>query len=171
MSTVTVVNIVFPPTKAPVHPAGFGYLIPRPEGDYGSETDPSGFLGTVFDSCTLAAQDSGDAGFTKLTVMMGGPHTLDRAQSEPSHVLAHLARHMGRLEGLPEPVLYEKCEHVDCIPTPAVGHLKRMAGLQAVLRDPSGPWRGRLEVIGAGVGGVSVGDCVEAGRNAGLNWG
>ncbi|KLO06994.1 Protoporphyrinogen oxidase [Schizopora paradoxa] len=170
MSTVTVVNIIFPPTKAPIHPAGFGYLIPRPEGGYGSEANASGFLGTVFDSCALAAQDSGDAGFTKLTVMMGGPHKLDRHQSDPSHVLSHLAQHLGSSDALPEPAFYEAREQVDCIPTPTVGHVQRMSELLAVLRDPAGPWKGRLEVIGAGVGGVSVGDCVEAGRNAGSAW-
>ena len=31
-------------------------------------------------------------------------------------------------------------------------------------------WEGRLEVIGAGVGGVSVADCVEQGRQVGRSW-
>jgi oxygen-dependent protoporphyrinogen oxidase len=33
-----------------------------------------------------------------------------------------------------------------------------------------GPWEGRLAVIGSGVGGVSVGDCVRAGREVGQHW-
>jgi oxygen-dependent protoporphyrinogen oxidase len=49
------------------------------------------------------------------------------------------------------------------------GHLERMAELQEVLGG--GPWEGRMEVVGAGVGGVSVGDCVEAGRRVGMGWG
>jgi protoporphyrinogen/coproporphyrinogen III oxidase len=32
------------------------------------------------------------------------------------------------------------------------------------------PWNGRMEVIGAGVGGVSIADCIEQGRNVGKNW-
>jgi oxygen-dependent protoporphyrinogen oxidase len=58
--------------------------------------------------------------------------------------------------------------HVSCIPTLSVGHLERMDGLRAVLKAL--PWNGRLEVIGAGVGGVSVGDCVEAGKRVGCMW-
>lgn len=49
------------------------------------------------------------------------------------------------------------------------GHLERMAEMRSVLEDKV--WGGRMEVIGAGVGGVSVGDCVEAGKRAGARWG
>ena len=56
----------------------------------------------------------------------------------------------------------------NCIPVPAPGHLERMADLRQALQDD--PWNGKLQVIGAGVGGVSVGDCVEAGRNVGSHW-
>lgn len=31
-------------------------------------------------------------------------------------------------------------------------------------------WCGRLDVVGAGVGGVSVPDCIEQGRRVGLRW-
>lgn len=47
------------------------------------------------------------------------------------------------------------------------GHLERIEEMRNVLKDL---WEGRLEVIGAGVGGVSVGDCVEAGKRVGENW-
>jgi oxygen-dependent protoporphyrinogen oxidase len=43
-----------------------------------------------------------------------------------------------------------------------------MDELRAVLREA--PWEGRLEIIGAGIGGVSVGDCVEAGKRVGQKW-
>lgn len=59
-------------------------------------------------------------------------------------------------------------DHKSCIPTLSVGHLDRMDELRAVLKGA--PWDGRLEVIGAGVGGVSVGDCVEAGKRVGHAW-
>jgi oxygen-dependent protoporphyrinogen oxidase len=41
-----------------------------------------------------------------------------------------------------------------------------------VLRNQlkASPWAGRFEVIGAGASGVSVGDCVEAGKNVGKEW-
>ncbi len=55
----------------------------------------------------------------------------------------------------------------DCIPTPTVGHTKRMEEMKRAALDE---WQGRLEVIGAGVGGVSVADCIEQGRQAGRTW-
>lgn len=47
-----------------------------------------------------------------------------------------------------------------------------MDELRAVLKKDAseGGFAGRMEVIGAGVGGVSVGDCVEQGRNVGSGW-
>ncbi|EIN08516.1 FAD/NAD(P)-binding domain-containing protein [Punctularia strigosozonata HHB-11173 SS5] len=98
-ATVTVVNLVFPPTPsgAPLqlHPAGFGYLVPRPERGYddvAAASNPLGVLGAVFDSCALGgAQDYalppprsspfcdgkaeyGSSRFAKITVMLGGPY-------------------------------------------------------------------------------------------------
>jgi oxygen-dependent protoporphyrinogen oxidase len=58
--------------------------------------------------------------------------------------------------------------HTSCIPTFSVGHLERMDELRTVLKGA--PWVGRLEIIGAGIGGVSVGDCVEAGKRVGRRW-
>ena len=69
---------------------------------------------------------------------------------------------------LPKPFLVKVQDNVHCIPLLRVGHLQRMHELSCVLRGE--PWRGKLEVIGAGVGGVSVGDCVEAGRRVGRGW-
>ena len=164
-SSVTVVNIIFPPTKQPIHPAGFGYLISRSKEGYSSPS--SGFLGTVFDSCSLAAQDKGSSGFTKLTVMLGGPYEIDQRRAEPSVLLGHLQKHLGG-PPLPEPVYYEAIENKTCIPTPTVGHVGRMKELKAKLKD--GPWNGCLEVVGASVGGVSLGDCIQAGRDVGKDW-
>lgn len=162
-SSVTVINLVFPPSSL-IHPLGFGYLIPRPESGYGNGP---GILGTVFDSSALqSAQDTG--GLTKLTVMLGGPHPL---RTESHHtllpvIMEHLSFHLGH--SLPEPLLVRVHPHVACIPTLTVGHLERMDELRGVLRGA--PWAGRMEVIGSGVGGVSVGDCVEAGKRVGKGW-
>jgi len=40
---------------------------------------------------------------------------------------------------------------------------------EALCRRWSGR-EGRMEVVGTGVRGVSVGDCVESGRTVGLEW-
>jgi oxygen-dependent protoporphyrinogen oxidase len=163
-SSVTVLNLVFPPTAEPVHPPGFGYLIPRPADGYASARSP--LLGVVFDSCALTGQDRGAPGFTKLTVMLGGPYPVARAQLSVPRVLDALREQLGT--ALPEPVHVAVHDHATCIPAPAPGHLGRVARLREVLASPQ--WGGRLEVVGAGVGGVSVGDCVRQGREAGMHW-
>jgi protoporphyrinogen/coproporphyrinogen III oxidase len=173
-SSVTVMNLVFPSTpERPIHPPGFGYLIPRPPTDY--DTQHPGILGTIFDSCSTSAQDTvAQDRIVKLTVMLGGPHPLTPAHTAVPTVLRHLAHHLASpAQGqspvdLPEPLLCRVHNHVDCIPTLSVGHVERMRELAAVLAGE--PWCGRLEVVGAGVGGVSVGDCVRAGRRAGKDW-
>lgn len=51
--------------------------------------------------------------------------------------------------------------------------LKAHLGLPSRLETPHRSdrgWNSRLAVVGAGVGGVSVGDCVEAGRQVGREW-
>ncbi|KAI0739226.1 Protoporphyrinogen oxidase [Daedaleopsis nitida] len=187
-SSVTVVNLVFPPTPTPIHPEGFGYLIPRPAGGYPAPGSSLGMLGTVFDSCALPTQDrylssasvsafesepksdpAPASRFTRLTVMLGGPYgTPSPAPSSPAFVptlLDALRSHLGRSEPLPEPALVRVRQHRECIPTPTVGHRARMAELGAAVREHLGH---NAVVIGAGVGGVSVGDCVEAGRLAAL---
>lgn len=81
--------------------------------------------------------------------------------------------------GLPPPSHVHAHYQKNCIPTYTPGHLRRMDELKAALGFTSSssdssssssadvnPWGGRMHVIGAGVGGVSVGDCVEQGRDA-----
>lgn len=86
---------------------------------------------------------------------------------EVGHTLFEvLQRQLGRC--LPPPVHVDITHNAQCIPTMTPGHMERMNELkQTLLQDP---WNGRLEVIGAGVGGVSVADCVSQGRGAGKGW-
>ncbi|KIJ61592.1 hypothetical protein HYDPIDRAFT_169616 [Hydnomerulius pinastri MD-312] len=177
-SSVTVVNLVFPsppPSSPPLHPAGFGYLVPRPVEGY-SATGP-GILGCVFDSSSTASQDvfHGDQGITKMTLMLGGPYSSPSQPSAPPpstpsinipSLLTTVSHQLDR--PLPDPVLVKTHTNAQCIPLFSVGHLQRMEELRAVLAGE--PWGGRMEVVGAGVGGVSVGDCVEAGRGVGRGW-
>ncbi|KAG6830849.1 hypothetical protein H0H87_006909 [Tephrocybe sp. NHM501043] len=175
-SSVTVVNLIFAVPPNTLHPPGFGYLVPRPRGGYPGPTDvPNmlGVLGTVFDSCTLPAESKNDSEYTKLTVMLGGPYRSPLPANDDelrSRVLEYLSESLQT--SLPEPVAFRVWRHMDCIPTPTVGHVARMEDLRKVLEETEGrgAWRGRLAVIGAGVGGVSVGDCVEAGKRVGAHW-
>jgi len=189
-SSVTVLNLVFPNLQGteakPLHPPGFGYLIPRPENGYpsssapgsGSESEPGtereglsrsegpGLLGVVFDTACLPEQDdiaAAAATFTKLTAMLGGPYPLARSSSDAelvAAVLPRIAAHLGR--DLPTPVHYAVHRNEDSIPTYLVGHTARMEELRRVVRER---WGERMKVVGAGVGGVSVADCVQAGRH------
>jgi len=178
-SSVTVVNLVFPGPPTSIHPPGFGYLVPRPVSDYADGAEGLGILGTVFDSCALPTQDA-SADVTKVTVMLGGPHyasglaapashTKDEDAPDPAFVrrlLPELARHLG--VRLPEPLLVRATTHEACIPTPTPGHVARMAEMRDAVRER---WGEAAEVVGAGVGGVSVPACVEAGRMVGRGWG
>lgn len=184
MSSVHVINIVFPGPPSTIHPAGFGYLIPRPPQRYPSSVNEGpGILGTVFDACSVSQQDTNATGrhdydnaqFTKLTVMVGGPYPLPplppHLSSEgdaplPEHmqnILSQLSKHLSR--PLPAPLYWRIKPNHNCIPTLLPGHQERMAELRGALSKEFGD---RLQVVGAGVGGVSVGDCVEAGRRAAL---
>ncbi|KZT70026.1 Protoporphyrinogen oxidase [Daedalea quercina L-15889] len=180
-SSVTVVNLVFPGPPESLHPPGFGYLIPRPASDYRTKENILGILGTVFDSCALPAQDAG-APATKITVMLGGPYYAHEQRTLPSvdkkrntqdpefahKLLGELARHLGReRETIPEPLLVRVRTHEACIPTPTPGHEARMAVMRRAVKES---WGEHAEVIGAGVGGVSVPACVEAGKRVGRGW-
>ncbi|GBE83941.1 Protoporphyrinogen oxidase [Sparassis crispa] len=181
-STVALVNFIFPCAPSRLHPPGFGYLVPRPSAGYNgadapedasAKENPIGLLGTVFDSCALADQDTNAANVTKVTAILGGPYLT--APAPPSYtgesfvpdLLKTLEAQLSLSSPIPEPLLVRVHHHTDCIPTLGVGHLTRMEELKGVLEKE---WNGRLEVIGAGVGGVSVGACVESGRNVGTKW-
>ncbi|KAF9564531.1 protoporphyrinogen oxidase [Agrocybe pediades] len=185
-STVRVVNFVFAAPPKDIHPEGFGYLIPRPPAGYPHSPSP-GILGTVFDSCSLHTQDLpqtegshyyNNAPYTKLTMMTGGPYpqpplpeqlcSSESSGNTPDFVrslLDELRIQLGK--DLPEPVYWRIWNNEACIPTLLPGHLERMEELKAVLTSD---WDSRLAVVGAGVGGVSVGDCIEAGRRVGREW-
>jgi oxygen-dependent protoporphyrinogen oxidase len=57
-------------------------------------------------------------------------------------------------------------QNADCIPTPQLGHLDRIKELRDVLKGEH--WGGRLVVVGAGVDGPAVPDCVEAARRVAI---
>jgi len=82
-------------------------------------------------------------------------------------VLNELELQLGR--DLPDPIYWRIWENEACIPTFMPGHLERVQEIRGCVKDDLG-WRGRLSIIGAGIGGVSVSDCVEAGRQVGNDW-
>ena len=164
-TTVTVVNLVFPVHPDQVHPPGFGYLVPRPRDPI---ADALPIIGTVFDSCSLSAQDDPPI-HTKITVMIKGEHPLPSTPSAPAspsdipdmiiNILSALSTHLST--SLPDPVLWRVHVNRQCIPTYTVGHRRRMEELENRTKEV---WKGRLELAGSGLGGVSVADCIRAGR-------
>lgn len=96
--------------------------------------------------------------------MLGGPYPYPSSLSDAQLVAAVLRRISSQLgHVLPQPVHYAVHRNAESIPTYFVGHTARMGELKRALRER---WGGRMKVIGAGVGGVSVADCVKAGRQA-----
>lgn len=103
--------------------------------------------------------------------MLGGPYTpqlpsLDDKPALTKVLLQALEKHLGRR--LPPPAFVQVSQQIDCIPTLTPGHLGRITEVRETLSEA--PWNGRLQIIGAGIGGVSVGDCVAQGRSAGKTW-
>jgi len=162
---VTVVNLVFPCPPSELHPAGFGYLTPRPLNGY-EDAPGCGILGTVFDSCTLSAQDkAGSKPISKLTVMCGGPYQAEEKRPFSLDALVdELFRQLRRARI--GPIHARVHNQVDCIPVPLVGHLERMKEVERRLEE--WPWNGRLGVIGAGVYGAGISDCIKAAHETAL---
>lgn len=126
----------------------------------------------MFDTASLPEQDDDENGkgvrFTKMTAMLGGPYPHETSSSSNASdaqlvaaVLRLISAHLGR--ALPPPVHYAVHRNEESIPTYLVDHTARMGELGQALREL---WGGRMKVVGAGVGGVSVADCVKAGRQA-----
>ncbi|WVF67325.1 protoporphyrinogen oxidase [Kwoniella sp. CBS 6097] len=181
-TSVGVCNIIYPIPPHKIHPAGFGYLIPRPST---TSLNPHGILGVIFDSTAVPFSTSPndvEGMVTKLTVMMGGPYwsTYQPILSRPTdneelahNAITHLNEIFPHLRNV-EPILKVGRIHSDCIPTYLPGHGDRLRELHGALTPVassssgslsnndagSDDWRGRLSLVGNGYGGVGVNDCV-----------
>ncbi|KAI9892454.1 MAG: oxygen-dependent protoporphyrinogen oxidase [Vezdaea aestivalis] len=160
--SVGVVNLCFPPTEHPLHPNGFGYLIPR---SVPYSFNPECALGVLFDSTALPGQDvvrDSNRMPTKFTVMLGG-HWWDNMLKRPkADELADMAkavlrRHLGITI---EPCAIRSSLHYNCIPQYTVGHLQRMAEFRDRL---SKAFKGRLRVAGSSFTGAGVNDSIASG--------
>jgi oxygen-dependent protoporphyrinogen oxidase len=127
---------------------GFGYLIPKQEG--------KGILGTLWDSSIFPGR--APAGHVLLRSMMGGatnPGAIDLAESEVRRrVMADLKAIMGIAA---EPDFVRIFRHDQAIPQYTVGHARRLAALDARLRNLPG-----LFLAGNAFHGVGINDCVHA---------
>jgi oxygen-dependent protoporphyrinogen oxidase len=183
-TSVGVVNFVFPAPADTIHPAGFGYLVPRSASsvlfpienatEQPPSPNPDGIIGVIFDSTSMTGVEDSPlvaSHFTKLTVMMGGPHwstypseptmpssppiPIPSPEQLPSKALAHLKKVFPHI---PDPVLSEGFIQKECIPTYLIGHGQRLRQLHETMEQSA--WAGKLVLIGSGYGGVGVNDCV-----------
>jgi oxygen-dependent protoporphyrinogen oxidase len=164
--TVGLVNLYFSPTPEPLHPPGFGYLLPRTTPFL---SNPERALGVIFDSDTISGQDIyPDADLqrgTKMTVMLGG-HWWNEFEQLPTEdelsqmALSVLRRH---LDIRIEPTIIQASMQKQCIAQYPVGHNQTMMQLRNVLRQVH---HGRVRVAGSSYTGVGVNDCVRAGWDA-----
>ena len=161
-STTHVTNFIFPPSEEPLHPLGFGYLIPRPIEGYESEENSQGMLGTIFDTVSMGRQDTAK-GYTKMGIISGGPYPSASAGPNADVLLRDLRKHLGDRYDLPDPIYSTTTECKECIPLFEPGHLKWVEKLRGTLKYFG---ENKVQIIGAGIGGVSIPDCIEQGRSS-----
>lgn len=189
-TSVGVINLVYPLPSSSIHPAGFGYLVPRST----FNENPEGVLGVIFDSTAVPGIEASsnsinsiEGKVTKLTVMMGGPYwsyyrrgadnqgvlpSIPTTSEELINLaLKHLHKTLPILKTL-EPIISIGKIQKDCIPTYLPGHGSRLKDLNSLLSEQCDnssseleaseldTWRGKLSLVGNGYGGVGVNDCV-----------
>jgi protoporphyrinogen/coproporphyrinogen III oxidase len=161
-STIHVTNFIFPPSKEPLHPLGFGYLIPRPAEGYESDENSQGMLGTIFDTVSMGRQDTAD-GYTKMGIVSGGPYNSASTGPNVDLLLDYLRKNLGNRYELPDPIYSTTTECKECIPLFEPGHLKWVEKLKGTLKHYG---ENKVQLVGAGIGGVSIPDCIEQGRRS-----
>jgi oxygen-dependent protoporphyrinogen oxidase len=127
---------------------GFGYLIPSGEG--------KPILGVVWDSSAFPQQNS-SPNETRLTVMLGGRHFPNVAQSSPDELIALAREGIADQMGLvAEPDVACAKIATEAIPQYHVGHCTVVEQLEAALRcfSPS------VSILGNGFHGIAVNDCI-----------
>ena len=119
-------------------------------------------LGTTFDTVSMGRQDTAE-GFTKIGIISGGPYPSASNGPNTNLLLRDLRKHLGDRYDLPEPVYSTTTECKECIPLFELGHLKWVEKLRGTLKYFG---ENKVQIIGAGIGGVSVPDCIEQGRSS-----
>ncbi len=141
------------PRAAVRHPLdGFGFVVPRVEG--------RATLACTFSSVKYPGR--APAGSVLLRVFVGGALQADLLERE-DQALARLAHDdVARLLGIEaDPVLSRVWRHPRAMPQYEVGHLDRVAAIEARLEVLPG-----LALAGAAYRGVGIADCVRSGEAA-----
>lgn len=149
-ATVGVVNLGY--RKALLKKKGFGYLI--------ASREKEKILGCIWDSCVFPEQNR-DSDETRLTVMIGGtnhPEIENLSDKECLKIaLEAVSRHL-KIDAWPDAVHVTLARNA--IPQYEVGYVKSKMIMQESLKAMFP----RLTLIGNAFHGVSLNDCISAGR-------
>lgn len=129
---------------------------------YESGENSQGILGTIFDTVSMGRQDTAD-GYTKMGIISGGPYHSASTSPDVDLLLEDLRSNLGNRYELPEPIYATTTECKECIPLFEPGHLEWVEKLRGTLKYYG---ENKVQIIGAGVGGVSIPDCIEQGRKS-----
>ncbi|RKH06456.1 protoporphyrinogen oxidase [Corallococcus sp. CA053C] len=142
---IAVVHLGFAPGATP-KPDGFGFLVPAVEG--------KAVLGTIHVSTTFPFRAPG--GRVLLTCLMGGARRPDVVARDEDALVALAREELKAMTGLTAtPELTRVVRWPRGIPQYTVGHLERLASLDAGLKR----WPG-LHLTGNAYRGVGVNDCI-----------
>ena len=135
------------------HPLdGFGFVVPRVEG--------RAILACTFSSVKYPGR--APAGFALLRVFVGGAMQADLLARDDRALLKLAHDEVAALLGITgDPVLSRVCRHAGAMPQYEVGHLDRVAAIEARLEALPG-----LALAGGAYRGVGIADCVRSGEAA-----
>jgi protoporphyrinogen/coproporphyrinogen III oxidase len=141
------------PRAAIRHPLdGFGFVVPRVEGQR--------ILACTFSSVKYPGR--APEGLALLRIFVGGALQADLLQQEDRALLALVQADVAPLLGITgDPILSRVWRHLHAMPQYDVGHLGRVAEIEARLHALPG-----LAVAGAAYRGVGIADCVHSGESA-----
>lgn len=142
----------------PIDP-GFGFLV------HSAENTP--FIGVSYDSHIFPTQNSKPG--LRLTAMMGGnrPQSPFKVLDKPKHEIEQLAvEELSRIFGpaFQSPLVAEAEKATDCIAQYTVGHEAKLKSIDADLKQ----YAPQVTMLGAGLRGVSVNDCIRHAHNSAL---
>lgn len=148
-------------------PRGFGFLVPQRKSAFGMSGDASlqARAQSALLACTFVDQKfshRAPPGAVLLRAFFGGTHAPALLQEDDATLLSLAHSSLGHILGkLPEPMFTLVRRWPDSLPQYAVGHLDRIAELEA--RTSNFP---HLRLIGNAYRGVGLPDLIHAGRSA-----
>lgn len=153
-SSLAVAHLGFRTEQIPHALDGFGCLIPR------KENIP--LLGAIWASSLFPQR--APKGHVLLSNFIGGAHYPDILKQKASQIQGQVVRDLQtifHLKGSLEPVFSHVQHHPNAIPQYNLGHVQRIAGIEAALQKHKG-----LHLAGNYLHGIALNACVQSGATA-----